>query len=456
MRILADPSPAQWNLAPRASPSRESLALLVRHAPAFDPVQPVIATGHQAWLWHPGILAKDLAMVGQARRRGVGCFHLVVDHDVHPALTLDLPVVEGRDARVVSVRLGNEMADVPAGCQPGVDPQAMLDALDHVRRQWPSQLTERIEPLAQAIVETGKADTLAQQITRMILALMHPLVGEVPVVYSTELRSLPVFGELVDHMLGDARRCAAIYNQAVAELPRAGIAPLAVEPDRVELPLWALRWGEPRRRVYADLADSSPLLAFEDGAPLDPRIHPLAPKALFQTALLREACCDLFIHGKGGGIYDQVMERWWTRWTGRELAPLAVVSADLFLDLPVPQAQIAEQVHAVWWRHHLPHNLDRAVPAELLDAARVQEKRELLAHMDDDRDKRRRARAFARIHEINALFAQRHPQALAAAEDRLRQVIAGVANAGIAQRRDWCFALYPGDRLQRLAKALGA
>ncbi|MFG0249769.1 MAG: hypothetical protein ACF8OB_12850, partial [Phycisphaeraceae bacterium JB051] len=27
---------------------------------------PIIATGHQAWFWHPGILAKDMAMAEAA------------------------------------------------------------------------------------------------------------------------------------------------------------------------------------------------------------------------------------------------------------------------------------------------------------------------------------------------------------------------------------------------------
>ena len=50
----------------------------------------------------------------------------------------------------------------------------------------------------------------------------------------------------------------------------------------------------------------------------------------------------------------------------------------------------ADLDRALWWAHHVPHNVDRALALGNGEAA---EKRELLAHMRDDQDRRRKAAA---------------------------------------------------------------
>ncbi|MEE9211546.1 MAG: hypothetical protein V3U29_02730, partial [Phycisphaeraceae bacterium] len=169
------------------------------------------------------------------------------------------------------------------------------------------------------------------------------------------------------------------------------------------------------------------------------------------TAVVRTIGCDLFIHGKGGAVYDRVTQQWWQDWLSEQLAPIAVVSADVELDLDVPMADAAAVDRAAWWAHHLPHNLDRALD---LDGAAVRRKRQLLAQMNDDQDRTRRAAAFAELHRINAAFAVEHRDAINEAQDQLDQVRIGAANRKIADRRDWCFALYRPRQLDALVQAL--
>ena len=76
-------------------------------------------------------------------------------------------------------------------------------------------------------------------------------------------------------------------------------------------------------------------------------------------------------HGTGGGVYDQVTERWWSDWTKEDLAPKAVVSADVYLPFDVPVATRDELHRAVWFEHHLPFNVDRYVEAGEAEAALV-------------------------------------------------------------------------------------
>jgi hypothetical protein len=225
--------------------------------------------------------------------------------------------------------------------------------------------------------------------------------------------------------------------------------------------------------VFADLADAEPLLVLADGSPI-PATHRLAPRALLMTAYLRSAVCDLFIHGKGGWLYDRITEEWWREWTGQELAPMAVVSADVRMDFEVPVADRAEVDRAVWWAHHVPHNVDRALekitpvpifprvekigtgvifPAERT-AALVARKREILTHMDDDRDKRRRAAAFAELHKINARLVEEHPDVVAHAGLDLERARTGLLNRQVTMKRDWFFGLYPPRKLEELRQSI--
>ncbi len=408
---------------------------------------PLIATGHQAWLWHPGILAKDIVAAELARLWQCGWLHLVVDQDVPDALAIDLPRRDGDALNVRRLHLADVRAQVPTGMQPPVDADAVVARLRAAG-------DERLGTLAAAWQSLPPCRTLAEQVAVVTARLMRPWTGEVPLLMVTQLAALPRFAELVDAALADARACVHHYNGAVAAHPGAGVTALRVEPDRVELPLWVLGWNQPRRRVFADLSDSTPLLAAEDGSEIDRGADTLAPRALLLTALMRGGLCDLFIHGTGGGVYDQAMARWMRAWRGGEanpLAPMAVASADVRLDFDAPIADRADHAHAVWRRHHVPHNVDRCLN---LTNAPARRKRALLAGMHDDRDKRRRRAAFDEVHSINAALVADHPQVLAEAEAAVHRSRTGLANRRIARRRDWCFALYPSAKLDALRAAL--
>jgi hypothetical protein len=410
MKITVDPPLDQWALA--------------KHD------KPVIATGHQASLWHPGILAKYIATTHAAKKFNAQPLHIVVDQDQHETMALDIPVVKGNQLAVNRVSLGKVNAHVPTGMQPPIDvDESTLDS-DGV--------------LALALREIGPCKTLAQQVTALLAKLYQPYIGDINTIFASQLlRESPV----VDQMLVDVRDCIAHYNRAVAEYPQAGIEPLAMRDDRVELPLWRLLWNQPRRRVFAD--DGGALIDELGEAITDQ--NQLAPRALLLTAVMRSERCSLFIHGTGGFIYDHITELWWRGWRKEALAPMAMVTADLRLDFDVPVCDRQELTQATWWMHHLPHNIDRALS---LDGDNVKRKHDLLQHMDDDHNSRRRADSFRELHAINAHLAQENAQVVKHAAQRLEDARAGVTNRTIALRRDWCFALYPPQQLESLVQTM--
>lgn len=431
MRIVVEPPIAQWRPRTRAAIT--------------------LATGHQAALWHPGILAKDIAIDIAADRWDAQTVHLVVNHDVHDAITLALPVQDGDRLSVERITLGPQLQHVPTGFQPAIEPAAMRRSLLDARHRLDTRLTVDLDPLLHAIDEVGPQPNLAAQMSRLTAVLMRPYAGTPTWLDATDLLR-EAWPDLGQRMLEDVGRCVHHYNQAAAAYPQAGIAPLVVGREFVELPLWLIRWNQPRQRLYADVADSRETrLVREDGEPLR-EDDIVAPRALMLTAIARSRF-DLFVHGTGGGIYDTVTDQWWQSWTGEALAPRAVVTADVHLDFDAPVTNGAELTRRIWCRHHLPHNIDRVLG---VDGPLVSEKRRLLDHMDDDRDKRRRASAFRRIHQINAALVERHADAVREADQQLQRARVGITNAAIARKRDWCFALYPPEKLHALREAIAA
>jgi hypothetical protein len=416
----------------------------------------LIGTGHQAWLWHPGILAKDLAARSFASRRNCAWLHLVVDHDVSDAALLPVPVREGDALRVELLTLGRTIADVPTGCQPAIASDQAVGAVDAFIRRWGDRLAVDLQPLRDALRAGRDARTLAQQMTATHAHVMQPLVGPMAVIGSVDLFRLSAARGMLDDMLADPFACATAYNAAVRDYPGAGIAQLHTGVDVVELPLWLLQWQRLRQRVFAAIAGTRADLITGDGNAIDPDSEEttLAPKALMLTAVMRSAVTDLFIHGAGGGVYDQVMASWWQRWRGEKVAPMAVASADLRLPFDVPVCTPSERERAVWYAHHLPHNVDRHLRIDGVDALLADEKRALLAHMDDNRDQRRREASFARLHAVNDQLASHHIDAISRARQQVDASTRGVLNRQIVQRRDWPLQWYGGEALLRLRDAV--
>ena len=449
------PELSDWPLPPRAGAGR-SLDQAARHAVVElvnrnaarlgtgrvdDAAAPLIFTGHQAFFWHGGILAKDLCAAAAAARCGGAAVHVVVDQDEHPATTLDVPATRGDALEARTLTLAPQRPGLPTGAHPPVEWR--LDA---------PALPPRV---AEALTGLPPCRSLAEQVTVALHRLRSPYTAAPQgVVFASQLQQAPGFAALVERMRNDARACAQAYNSAAAETPEAGIAPLRLTRELVELPLWTLRPGQPRRRVYADVADSDALLVHEDGgAVTDDTDATLAPRALTLTGFLRAGVADLFIHGTGGGVYDRVTESWWRRWRGEALTPMVVATADLRLDFGVPVASAADLARARWYRHHLPHNVDRY--AHLRDGSR-DEKRELLQAMGTTTDRARRAALFHDLHRLNEQLVAAHPDLLAAADRQLQHAAAGVRNAAVARRRDWSFALAPPQELRALAQGAHA
>lgn len=399
---------------------------------------PIVMSGHQPTLWHAGILAKYLAASAAARRLGASPAWVVVDHDEVGAIDVRCPVIESGRARVARAVLSAPgPIEFPACARP---PIAELGALAALADAQPhTYLAAGLTRIAEALRGARGASSLAEQISDTLEALIEPLIPRAPTFFASALAQTDAFAELVERMLADPWRCAQAYNEACEAFPGSGVRPLAITPERVELPLWRLAPDAPRRRVFA--------------GPAPPPIESLAPRALFMTGLLRLAACDLFIHGTGGAAYDPVSARWFAGWLGEEsLAPTAMVTATLLLSADGVTPDDPATVDAARWRAHAAaHN-----PALVSDSAAGDKARLLAEIKAAPRRSPDRARAYRRLHALLADYRDRCADALADLDHRAADLADHARATRALLDRTYPFPLHPPGTLAALRDAISA
>lgn len=452
MSLTIEPAPDAWRriaVEARASPLPER-ARVLREELGLPEGRVVFMSGHQATLWHPGILAKWLSLLSAAASLGVQAAWVVVDQDSEPAASIAYPRLDrGVWAKAMWAWTHDQQADdVPAWGSPAAIP-LLLPELDS---SSPVYVRDGLARARAALAGAMPAANMAEQVTKAAITLLAD-AGPAPVLVSaTELARTSLFRELIDRMVEDPGRCVDALNAAARANPRARLRELVCDPlnDRYELPLWSISTGRPRRPVYAQ---SLPL----------PEADRLAPKALFMTALLRLGACDLFVHGTGGGIYDRATDDWINAWLGEEtartLAPTAVVSATARLPLADQVIPSDADVRDATWRAHAALHNPGAVDdidgqltkAQLVTAvARARDRYRGLARRAALAERNAARAAYYELHGFLREYRERraadiaHMAASAAKKRRLHQ------SADVLMDRTWPFVLHEPGTLRSL------
>ncbi len=297
--------------------------------------------------------------------------------------------------------------------------------------------------MSSALRARAGAGSLAEQYATAAADVITQATGGRPpaMVFASAVGGTDLFGGLVERMLADPAACAEAYNRAVGGRPEAQLRPLEVDRarDRIELPLWRISRGSPRRAVFAGDA-----AARADGA--------LAPRALLLTGLMRLAGCDLFIHGTGGGLYDQVTEAWLSDWLGQaELAPSVVVSATRYLPLSrEPAPAPAELEEALWEKHAARH--DPAMVGEAESAARKREMVTTIAQLPTGDP--RRASVYREMHGLLERVRRQRREAIARLDARAASLRERLRDGDILLDRTWSFGLFPEESLRALRREI--
>lgn len=424
-----------------------------RRSLGLETDRPLIATGHQTLLWHPGILVKYMVVEAMAGSLGWATANLVVDQHAGDFGDFLIPV-RRRDGSLSTRRivLTDAPADIPMALHPSfiaAEPRGIRPAIDSVG--------QGVERVVAAVNRHTDQPNAALQMAHALADLMQPRIRRMTNVTASALVETALSRALMQHMADDPQRCAEAYNDAVRSVPEAGVGPLMIRDDYVELPLWRIR--DDGRRMHAYDNDVQRFLESPCEGP------PLLPRALYMTALLRLGMCDLFVHGTGGGVYDRAMEVWIRNWLGVETAGKVVASATVHLPLlddvdpesdPRELAREADRravdAHRVW------HNPEPANDQEGRGEATTSTgpvKAELLRHIDAlPTNSLERRRAFYAMHEQLETMRGTHAGRVEMAQRKASEARTRLADLEIARRRDWAFPLYPEAELDDLWEAV--
>src|SRR5437016_4217391 len=283
----------------------------------FGPSELLLVTGHQPFLFHPGIWLKHL-LIDRVARDGMAALSMPVDSDAAEEVGADAPRMDGTGLRLVHETLVRADPDVPYEAVPApplAEWRAFLARLGaHVRTLPLPEPQAALEHFAQAA-----RDVRAEDIGTFLTGARRRYEGrrryaEVPV---SEMSAGMEFRRFVVHVLRDAKRFAAVYNHHLgAYRERSSIRTSAQpfpdlqrEEGRQELPFWIIRRGRREPLSVQPTRSGIGLLAGGERVGEIPQASgpealaglAIRPRALTLTAFTRLCVADLFVHGVSGG-----------------------------------------------------------------------------------------------------------------------------------------------------------
>ncbi len=349
---LADSSVSLGSV-PLAEVRRAARAFLGLHSDV-----PLIATGHQTELQHPGVWIKQALIHAAAEACAGSALHVGVDTDAPKHLKLRWPGFQAplTDDPRLNTASWTSLLDPPT--------PAHLELLlsltrDAGARRGVSHLVQEFLEACRAFLVDQRDVIAPLHLPAMLASAQHVLDWNLGLRYTSVLLSglldSEPWSQFVCATCADAGRFAAAYNAALAEHrlvtaisdPERPMPDLAVSGRRIELPFWLddlatgrrqratveVEGGRPELRssrgseafVFSGQAEAASLLAWLRGHQLR-----LTPRALSLTLFMRLCVCDLFVHGIGGGHYDQVTDRLNPSYFSIEPPGFAVTTATLY------------------------------------------------------------------------------------------------------------------------------
>lgn len=462
-----------------------------RNVPDMAATDHVLLAGHQPQLFHPGVWYKNFALSHLAHVHGATAVNLVIDTDTMKDAALRVPggTVEQPQARTIAF-------DDAAGEMPfarrRIRNRRVFEEFGRTAGDWLRPLVS--DPLLasywpKVVARSRETDNLGACLSQA----RHQIEGE----WGSQTLELPQtsvchfasFHWFVAHLLAHLPRFAEVYNEAVMAYRRQHgirsvnhpVPALANDDGWLEAPFWltcekqaARRHLFVRRRgdelLLSDrqrIEVAVPLAEERDASGTVEALGELAAggiqiqtRALTTTLFARLFLGDLFVHGIGGGKYDQLTDELVRRFFALEPPPFMVLSATLYLPVRASTnvnggvREIQRQLRQL--EFHPEACFDhRQLSAD--DARRVEElastKRRWIETPQTPENARERCRAIRSVNESLQVWLKDARERLLA----LREQAAHRTSADAVLRwREYAFCLYPEANLRDFYVGLGA
>ena len=340
----------------------------------------LIVGGHQPELFHPGVWIKNFVMNYLGRKHDLLPLNLVVDNDVPKSATLGIPKPAQYDALHSLVKLPFDHHSSEAPYEDWVlHDRELFHNLPHQAKKLVGDWKEH--PLlfefwneAQKQLEEDARPGVAFAKSRRIFERKWGVTNlELPISILCESEAFQVF---VLHMLQNAESFLKKHNEAVLGYrQRHGLrsknhpfAELANGKGWMETPFWLMVPESPRRQRLGVKVETDGEIRLGTPGPNGIRVplgktdlldalrsisekgFRIRPRAIATTLFARLFLADLFLHGIGGGKYDEVTDQLCQSFFGLTAPKYLVASATFRLNLLQNQTSIAEvrQAHHLW------------------------------------------------------------------------------------------------------------
>lgn len=330
-----------------------------------DAGQLLIATGHQTELHHPGVWVKNALIDSAAARLGGRAFHFAVDTDEPKHLLLKWPGG--------SIPLSDDPSAKRAEWSGLLPPPTPAHLTEAEREFQSASASWNFKPLIPEFLQSLRPQALSSAtLSSAITDAMHQLDWDLGLRYDAMLVSPLCYSEpyllFVHHVLSRAPEFAADYNAALEQFRRenkirtAGrpMPNLKADAESCEVPFWldSMTDGTRSRAAVARRNGGWIIRSNEHGGfQFDPTAEGwdaanrlgrwlrqsglrLSPRALTLTSVLRLLVCDQFVHGIGGGQYDQVLDGLIERHLRLPAPRFSVTTATLYFPDAVGQPRV--------------------------------------------------------------------------------------------------------------------
>lgn len=327
--------------------------------------QPLIATGHQSELIHPGVWVKNALIHATATNCDGVAYHFAVDTDAPKHLHLRWPgasrVITDDDQLSTAAWSGLLSAPTPQHLK------GIASALKQTAEDW--SFIPFTEPVFSALLKRSTEDpNLPTTLTSALHAADWELGLRHHALLVSPLWNSPPYLVLAHHLIASLDRFLSIYNGALADYRKQNgiggssrpMPDLQTGPNEFEAPFWLDDLSEGTRQratMYRGESTRWELRARNDRFSFDPAtdgwaaadclsawLHRhqlrLSPRALTLTMYLRLLLADQFVHGIGGGRYDQVTDTIIGRFFGIAPPRFAVTTATMYFPTAAGQRRV--------------------------------------------------------------------------------------------------------------------
>lgn len=443
----------------------------------------ILIAGHQPQLFHPGVWFKNFALGSLARRHNACAVNLVIDSDTLKDASLRVPGGSVREPVQRIIAFDDSTREIPFARR-SIRNRKLFEDFGRAAGEWLRPLVH--DPLLHdywpRVIDRGlETDNLGECLAQA----RHQLEGE----WGNDTLELPqsrvcrfeAYYWFVAHVLAELPRFVKVYNETVVAYRRLHgirsanhpVPQLAVNGQWLEAPFWLMSDDRPdRRHLFVRRRNTELVLSDRQGteaaiplgrdadaaravaalAGLAERGILIQTRALTTTLFARLFLGDVFIHGIGGGKYDQLTDELTQRFFLLQPPPFMVLSATVYL--PVTglnvgaddAASLQQELRGL--EFHPEHYVDlRNLAAD--DATQVNElvatKRRWIETPQTRDNARQRCRAIRGANESLQTWLDEPRRRLLA----LREEAALATRAdSILHWREYAFCLYPAATLR--------